>query len=156
MRNINIPEPCSEKWNEMSPTKKGAFCQKCAIDVYDFTNKTGDEIRDILKLNIGSSVCGRIQPKQLAQLNDDFSAWQITNEQSYHRAWGFTLLVVFGMTLFSCAEDEVPMVKELQKTAQTFLSNKKEEIQVSVSDSNGTETSNIDIFSKHGAVKNSV
>ena len=122
MKNINIPEPCSENWNEMSPTEKGAFCQKCAIDVYDFTNKSGDEIRDILTLNIGGRVCGKIEPKQLDELNDDFLAWKMNNKQSFNRAWVFTLLVVFGMTLFSCEEDEVPVVQELQKTAQSFLS----------------------------------
>ncbi|MDG1333525.1 MAG: T9SS type A sorting domain-containing protein [Crocinitomicaceae bacterium] len=122
MKNIDIPEPCSENWNEMSPTEKGAFCQKCAIDVYDFTNKSGDEIRDILTLNIGGRVCGRIEPKQLEELNDDFHAWKMNNKQSFNRAWVFTLLVVFGMTLFSCEEDEVPVVQKIQKTAQAFLS----------------------------------
>lgn len=126
MKNINIPEPCSENWNEMTPNEKGAFCQKCALDVYDFTNKSGDEIRDILRLNIGSRVCGRIEPKQLNALNDDFSAWRITNKRSYQRAWVFTLFVVFGMTLFSCEEDEVPAVKKLQKTTQTILNNPTE------------------------------
>lgn len=122
MKNINIPEPCSENWNEMSATEKGSFCQKCAIDVYDFTNKTGDEIRDILTLNIGGRVCGKIEPKQLEELNDDFMAWKMTNKQSFNRAWIFSLLVVFGMTLFSCEENEVPVVREIQKTAQAFLS----------------------------------
>lgn len=134
MKNINIPKPCSENWNEMSPTEKGAFCQKCAIDVYDFTNKSGDEIRDILTLNIGGRVCGRIAPKQLDELNDDFKAWKITNKQSFNRAWIFSLLVVFGMTLFSCEEDEIPMVKEIQKTAQTFLSGIPEIVENSKSD----------------------
>lgn len=126
MKNINIPKPCSENWNEMTPSEKGAFCQKCALDVYDFTNKSGNEIRDILTLNIGSRVCGRIEPKQLAELNHDFSAWQINNQRSYQRAWIFTLFVVFGMTLFSCEEDEVPVVKKFQSTAQVILSNDAE------------------------------
>ena len=121
MKNINIPEPCSENWNEMTSNEKGAFCQKCALDVYDFTKKSGDEIRDILTLNIGSRVCGRIEPKQLENLNDDFSAWRMTNKKSYQRAWVFTLFVVFGMTLFSCQEDEIPAVKQLQQTTQTIL-----------------------------------
>ena len=131
MKNINIPEPCSENWNEMSPTEKGAFCQKCAIDVYDFTNKSGDEIRDILTLNIGGRVCGRIEPRQLDELNADFLAWKMNNKQSFNRAWIFTLLVVFGMTLFSCEEDEVPVVQELQRTAQAFLSEIPEKIEAS-------------------------
>ena len=121
MKNINIPKPCSENWNEMTPSEKGGFCQKCALDVYDFTHKSGDEIRDILALNIGSRVCGRIEPKQLNDLNEDFSAWRMTNKRSYQRAWVFTLFIVFGMTLFSCEEDELPAVKKIQKTGQTIL-----------------------------------
>ena len=121
MKNINIPEPCSEDWSKMTPNEKGAFCQKCALDVYDFTNKSGDEIRDILTVNIGSPVCMRIEPKQLDRLNNDFSAWKMNNKHSYQRAWVFTLLVVFGMTLFSCEEDEEPVVDRFQKIGQTIL-----------------------------------
>lgn len=121
MKNINIPEPCSENWNEMTPSDKGAFCKKCAFDVYDFTNKSGDEIREVLTLNIGSRVCGHINKAQLEELNSDFSSWQVNNKQSYQRAWIFTLFVVFGMTLFSCEEDEEPVVEKFQKVGQTIL-----------------------------------
>lgn len=121
MKNINIPEPCSEDWNEMTPNEKGAFCQKCALDVYDFTNKSSDEIRNILTVNIGSPVCMRIESKQLDKLNNDFSAWKMDNKHSYQRALVFTLLVVFGMTLFSCEEDEEPVIDKFQKIGQTIL-----------------------------------
>lgn len=127
MKNINIPEACSEDWNKMTPNEKGAFCQKCALDVYDFTNKSSDEIRDILTLNISSPVCMRIEPIQLDKLNSDFSAWKMNNEHSYQRAWVFTLLVIFGMTLFSCQEDEKPIVAEYQKIGQTILNQEDNE-----------------------------
>lgn len=130
MKNISIPEPCSENWNEMTPTEKGAFCQKCALEVIDFTNKSGDEIRDILALNIGSRVCGHIQPKQLDQLNDDFQVWQLNTKQSFNRAWIFSLLVVFGLTLFSCEEDEAPVIQSIQQTAQSFFKNFSEDVEV--------------------------
>lgn len=137
MKNINIPKPCSENWNEMSPSQKGAFCKKCAIDVYDFTNKSGDEIRDILTLNIGSRVCGRINPVQLEDLNTDFSAWQMNNKQSFQRAWLFTLFVVFGMTLFSCEEDEVLNVQKLQEIGQVILINTDKSDTIEVNSTKG-------------------
>ncbi len=121
MKNINIPEPCSEDWSEMTPNEKGAFCRKCALDVYDFTNKSADEIREVLTLNMASPVCMRIESKQLEELNSDFSAWKINKKHSYQHAWAFTLLVVFGMTLFSCEEDEEPVIKEYQKIGQIIL-----------------------------------
>ena len=128
---IQIPDPSSEDFSKMTPTEKGAFCHKCAIDVYDFTNKSGDEIRDILTLNIGGRVCGRIESRQLDELNDDFLVWKTNDRQSFNRAWIFTLLVVFGMTLFSCEEDEVSVVQEIQRTAQVFLSEIPEKIEAS-------------------------
>ena len=36
MKNNWINDTCSEKWYEMNPTQKGAFCQKYANEVYDF------------------------------------------------------------------------------------------------------------------------
>ena len=121
MKNINIPEPCSEDWNAMTPSDKGAFCKKCALDVYDFTNKSGDEIREVLTVNIGSRVCGHINKTQLDQLNSDFSSWQMNDKRSFQRAWIFTLFVVFGMTLFSCEEDEEPVVDQFQEIGKTIL-----------------------------------
>jgi hypothetical protein len=128
MKNINIPEPCSEDWNKMTPNEKGAFCQKCALDVYDFTNKSADEIREVLTLNMANPVCMRIEPRQLDKLNSDFSAWKIQNKQSYQRAWIFTLFVIFGMTLFSCEEDEEPVVKEYQKIGQAILNEQEDKV----------------------------
>lgn len=125
MKNISIPEPCSENWNEMTPTEKGAFCQKCALEVIDFTNKSSDEIRQVLVQNIGNHSCMRIKNTQIDELNEDFSAWRINNQQSFNRAWVFTLLVVFGMTLFSCQEEEEPVIKQYQKVAQTILDNEE-------------------------------
>lgn len=141
MKNISIPEPCSENWNEMTPTEKGAFCQKCALEVIDFTNKSSDEIRQVLAQNIGNHACMRIKNTQMDELNEDFSAWRINNQQSFNRAWVFTLLVVFGMTLFSCQEEEEPVIKQYQKVAQTILDNEGDVIENQVVDS--TEVSEV-------------
>ncbi len=141
MKNISIPEPCSENWNEMTPTEKGAFCQKCALEVIDFTNKSSDEIRQVLAQNIGNHACMRIKNTQIDELNEDFSAWRINNQQSFNRAWVFTLLVVFGMTLFSCQEEEEPVIKQYQKVAQTILDNEEDVIENQVIDS--TEVSEV-------------
>lgn len=38
-KNINIKEPCSESLEQMSPTQKGAFCDKCNGGLLDKTVK---------------------------------------------------------------------------------------------------------------------
>ena len=45
---FEIKEPCHEDWSKMTRTEKGAFCQSCAKEVIDFTDKTGFEIKELL------------------------------------------------------------------------------------------------------------
>jgi hypothetical protein len=100
---LEIKEPCSEDWSKMTATEKGAFCQKCALEVVDFTNKTAFEIKQTLLDEFSKSprLCGHITNYQLNQINDEFFKWK--NERETFRAiWIFSLLAVFGLTLFSC------------------------------------------------------
>ena len=49
MQNLQIQKPCSENWNFMNATEKGAYCQKCATEVIDFTSKSQEEIKSVIK-----------------------------------------------------------------------------------------------------------
>lgn len=123
MKNIGINDPCSENWNEMSSTQKGAFCQKCATEVYDFTKKSNYEIKQTLKSLIGQPVCGRITNIQEAALNAEFEAWQIGSKRSVQSAMLFSLIVVFGLTLFSCSnEKEKETIQQIQHSAMRIFS----------------------------------
>jgi len=129
MKNIGIKEPCTENWNKMSPTEKGAFCQKCATQVYDFTNKSNQEIKETLKSLIGQPVCGRITSIQEQTLNLEFDAWQLNSKRSFQSALVFSLIVVFGLTLFSCEDDnEKEAIKEIQTIAMSAMGNTVPEI----------------------------
>jgi hypothetical protein len=126
-KNIDIKKHCSQNWETMHPTQRGAFCESCALDVYDFTNNSGDEIRDILKLNLGSRVCGKINPSQLDELNTNFDVWQMNSKRSFQSALVFALIVAFGMTLFSCEEeDEQQKIGEIQQVGMSFMAKQGE------------------------------
>lgn len=100
---ISIKEPCNEDWNQMTPNERGAHCKHCALDVIDFTNKTPIEIKGILsnEFSSGKRVCGRITNYQLDQINDDFFQWK-SEQDAFRAVWIFSLVAVFGLTLFSC------------------------------------------------------
>lgn len=58
-KQIRIPNPCPEKWENMQDFTDGKFCEKCSKCVIDFTDKTGEQIRDIFKKANGKEICGR-------------------------------------------------------------------------------------------------
>ena len=82
IKHVGIQKPCSEDWNKMMPTEKGAFCNKCAIDVIDFTDKPSSEIKSILRDNLGGKICGHIYPEQERMLNSEFELWQFDSTKS--------------------------------------------------------------------------
>lgn len=65
MKNLHIPNPCSENWELMSPQEKGRFCSMCNKCVIDFTEKNSSEIKDIIENNFEKTICGRFYDHQL-------------------------------------------------------------------------------------------
>ncbi len=61
---IDIPQPCDQQWNKMTPNYGGRFCLQCEKTVIDFTHKTDREIAKLYKANNGK-LCGRFFPSQL-------------------------------------------------------------------------------------------
>lgn len=60
---IDIPNPCSEKWSHMTPTKDGRYCNVCKKEIYDFTKLTNRQLVD--KLSKDENICARYRKDQL-------------------------------------------------------------------------------------------
>ncbi len=100
---IRIPEPCHEDWNKMQPDDKGKFCGSCSKSVFDFSNKTDDEIKDILIANKDKHVCGHFKKTQINRpLNIRINFNNLPKNISTTRAFAIALFLSFGSLLFSC------------------------------------------------------
>ena len=93
---INIPNPCTEDWNKMTPEDKGRHCTVCEKTVIDFTNKIDETI---VKLHeIEGEICGRYKK---TQLNRELS-YSRKEKNSY-----LTYLATGLFTLFSVTSQDV-------------------------------------------------
>ncbi|MDR6404536.1 MULTISPECIES: hypothetical protein [Chryseobacterium] len=101
MKNIQIPEPCSENWDMMSPQEKGRFCSVCSKCVIDFTEKQPQEIQEIIEEKKDERICGRFYDHQLnkieksEQLKNKFFKYIPSNFQNNR-----VTLTVFSLILF--------------------------------------------------------
>jgi hypothetical protein len=60
---INIPKPCHEDWNKMTPKDQGRHCLSCKKTVIDFSTKTDEQI--IKTIESTGNLCGRFKTQQL-------------------------------------------------------------------------------------------
>jgi hypothetical protein len=136
MKYIKIQTPCSEDWNAMKPNDKGAFCQSCAKNVLDLTRMSTTEIHSVLQQNLNQSICTRIQNTQLDSLNLEFERWSKGTRFHMQRAMVASLLIVFGLTLFSCNdEQQQKQIRDTQERLTEIVNQKEPQTNLKSSDS---------------------
>lgn len=62
---LNIPNPCSESWENMDPRNLGRFCHNCKKTVIDFTKMSPEGVKKTLEKHSGQKICGRFRENQL-------------------------------------------------------------------------------------------
>jgi hypothetical protein len=123
---VSIPKPCHEDWNTMSPKEQGRFCDKCCKTVVDFSDKSPEEVQQILQSRLHEKLCGRFRNDQLrkpVRLVISFSPF--TTRMSAVQVFLVALLFTFGTTLFSCTTHqnervgkitlEIPKIEKLSE-----------------------------------------
>lgn len=119
IKQICIPNPCTQNWGDMDIADKGRFCQSCQKNVTDFTKLSNEQI--LASLTLSGNTCGRITATQLKILNASI----ITPEPSRFswRKFSIAAVVVSVLSLFR-AEAKVITPKVAQY--QNFSFNKTE------------------------------
>ena len=112
---IKIPKPCSEKWNEMTPTEKGAFCSNCKKEVLDFTNTSHFQLAKYLDNN--KKICGKFKPEQL---NKDILYSENNKYSKTGLLLGVSTLLSLSTPVFS--QNKPP---EILKVEQSKIGQKK-------------------------------
>lgn len=64
---INIQEPCTADWNQMTLVPNGKFCDLCKKNVVDFTDWDTQAIAEYLIQHQSERICGRVKKTQLQE-----------------------------------------------------------------------------------------
>lgn len=119
---IRIPEPCHENWDNMDPHAKGKFCNACSKAVFDFSDKTDAEIRDILIHYKDQKVCGHFKTSQLnrpLQLRIDLA--KLPRNMSLTKTFTIALFLVFGTFLFSCTDFQGKKIEAIETKTEELV-----------------------------------
>ncbi|MCW3071469.1 MAG: energy transducer TonB [Bacteroidetes bacterium] len=96
---FGIPNPCHESWDAMTAQENGRYCGSCRKVVIDFTQMTEQQIIDHLAANTGKKMCGTFRRSQLQPPPEKHRNNKVIRFLA-------AVLLVFGMSLFSCQTDE--------------------------------------------------
>jgi hypothetical protein len=106
---ISIPEPCNEKWDEMTPTEQGRFCDVCATEIYDFTQISNREL--VNKLKNKESICARYRKDQL-----DVNLYANSNTGLSRMGLLFSLTSLFAVSQPALAQGKIESISTQQKS----------------------------------------
>ncbi len=95
---FNIPQPCHENWEEMTPEAQGRFCGACSQIVIDFSEMTDEEVLAIF-LKKNKKACGRFKPSQLE--NPPMPPIESSIFHNPLRVFAIALLISFQLVLFA-------------------------------------------------------
>ena len=60
LQNIRIASPCSADWEKMEGNDRVRFCSACQLNVYNFSEMTEREVRQLIQSHEGRRLCGRL------------------------------------------------------------------------------------------------
>jgi len=96
---IEIPNPCGEKWDSMTVVEKGRFCGSCERVLTDFSKMSDKEIINHLSKN--GKVCGRFRNDQLNR-----QLYTGKENRNYFLRWSLGAMLGLGIGNSVQAQDQ--------------------------------------------------
>jgi hypothetical protein len=137
---IEIPKPCHEDWNAMTPDETGRFCSVCTKGVVDFTEMKAPEIQAYFLKNQGQKICGRFKNEQVnGKFDLQIPQSVLQQRMPFRKAFLLTLFVVMGSTLFSCKNHDNATLGEVSVVEDTIQNKTSTGLILPAKDSIGKE-----------------
>jgi len=109
IKHISVPQPCTQRWENMESDMGGRHCRLCSKTVIDFTKLSNEEI--LAYLSHQGNGCGKFSRFQIDGLNNQFNEY--VNSRP---AWKKLMAAAAVISALSFAKTDAKPV--LQKTEQ--------------------------------------
>ncbi|PZD77002.1 carboxypeptidase-like regulatory domain-containing protein [Mesonia sp. K7] len=123
---IDIPEPCSESWQKMTPNQDGRFCDSCQKTVVDFTKFSDRELLHYIKGK--DQLCGRFYQNQLKEYQANTSAFQLSSRWSF----ALSLFTFLGISSPIFAQTSNPKTEQTDNKSWKSVLPQKKSLQDSI------------------------
>lgn len=107
---IQIPKPCHENWNNMTPHKQGRFCGSCKKIVVDFTVMSDKELLDYFSNIAAQHTCGRFSTHQL---NTNIKTTESKKRFSWAYVWNVLLASLLATESYAQGEPQIKKKPEM-------------------------------------------
>ncbi len=114
---IQIDKPCHEDWNAMKIGVISRHCSACEKAVFDFTNKTKEEILTFLIQNQNNSICGRFKKSQIDFHHDELEVIIEGLKTQKNNKYAFAILSLACLAMVSCSdvvENDEPVMGKME------------------------------------------
>ncbi|MFK7782779.1 carboxypeptidase-like regulatory domain-containing protein [Psychroserpens sp.] len=125
--NLDIKTPCSEDFNEFTPTSKGGFCKSCTKEVIDFTSMNSEKIATYFQNKNNLNTCGRFNSEQLK--NYEFQPKR-NSKFSFLGGIGLACLTLFSFGTLQAQNTESKTKNKDNKPSKSTIQNNEKNIQV--------------------------
>lgn len=138
--NINVSSPCSENYDNFTPTAKGGFCSTCTKEVIDFTTMNSDNIATFFSTQNSKNTCGRFKSSQL-------KTYEIPLQKRSYKSMVTALALAF-LGLFAFQKSQAQNTNDSNKNPVSLQSNyQKKTITVKGTvKENGKPLAGVDIY----------
>lgn len=107
LQNIFIPEPCSQKWENLSGHDRKRFCKSCDKFVFDFTERPAEEFFEVYRKTRGNVCVSFFED----QINQDLRYLQPVKRKMPRLH--FSILISFALTFLN-PESQASECSEVQ------------------------------------------
>ncbi len=118
---VKIARPCPARWSKMEGDAKVRFCNLCGLDVYNLSQMTADEAREVIREREEGRLCVRFWTRR-----DGTVMTRDCPRRDFDRAWaakgGFAVAIALLLWFISLFSDNLRRLRamsgQLALTAQ--------------------------------------